>query len=89
MPCITIIDTAINEKGHKEFDVANKFRYLPDCLIHNCNYLTKEASLDLCVDETTWGYGGHGGELVDNLMIKKKLRGGQSVLLLDCDTMRP
>ena len=58
-------------------------------MIHNCNYFTKHAALDLCVDETTWGFGGHGGPHVYQLMNKKKSRGGQLVLLLDCGTMRP
>ena len=45
--------------------------------------------MDLCIDETTWGFGGHGGSIVGNLINKQKNRGGQSVLLLDVGTMLP
>ena len=45
--------------------------------------------MDLCIDETTWGFGGHGGSVVWNLIGKQKNRGGQSVLLLDVGTMLP
>ena len=82
------IDSSRKDRKN-EYDVACKFRYIYDCIIHNCNYFTKHASMDLCIDETTWGFGGHGGSIVGNLINKQKNRGGQSVLLLDVGTMLP
>jgi hypothetical protein len=73
--------------GTDDYDPANKFSMPYDVLIHNTGFFTKTASLDLCIDETTAGFGGH-GKYVFNLRGKKVSRGIQSALLLDVGTMR-
>ena len=37
-----------------------KFDYIWPCLIHNINFLTKYAKLDLCGDETSWETASYG-----------------------------
>jgi hypothetical protein len=39
------------------------------------NYLTLRADSDGTIDETTWGFGGYGGEAVGRLMNKKVTKG--------------
>ena len=53
------------------------------CLVHNMNYLTLRADSDGTIDETTWGFGGYGGEAVGRLMNKKATKGGQSTMFYD------
>lgn len=40
------------------YDPFAKYDHIFKCLVHNINYLTLQADLDCCVDETTWGFGG-------------------------------
>ena len=56
-----------------------------DVLIHNTGFFSKKAALDLCVDESSFGYGGF-GEGVTTLRGKKVNRGLQSVILADVGT---
>jgi hypothetical protein len=44
----------------EDYNPANIFSMPYDVLIHNTGFFTKTASLDLCIDETTAGFGGHG-----------------------------
>jgi hypothetical protein len=82
-----IIMVAENQRHHEDFDVANKFSYVYDVLVKNTKYFTKFACLDQCIDETTFGHGGH-GDVIENFRNKMKCRGGQSVLQVDCGTQR-
>ena len=47
-------------KESQEYDPCYKYSYIFDVLAHNVNAITKYANLDLCGDESTWGYGGFG-----------------------------
>ena len=71
------------------YDPAYKFRYIFDVIVHNTNQITEEASLDLCGDETTWGFNGfgeRGAGLLTHILNKPGVtKGGQVVLLTDVD----
>ena len=56
-----------------------------DVLIHNTNFFTKKAADDLCIDESSFGYGGFGA-FVTNLKGKQVSRGLQSTVLADVGT---
>ena len=66
---------------------ACKFTLPLDVLVHNTNYFTKKASLDLVVDETSVPFGGC-GEMISRSYGKMCTRGAQLALLLDVGTMR-
>ncbi len=46
------------------YDPCAKYDFIYKCIVHNMNYLTLCADLDGTIDETTWGFGGYGGEAV-------------------------
>jgi hypothetical protein len=46
------------------YDLCAKYDFIYKCLVYNMNYLTLRADLDGTIDETTWGFGGYGGEAV-------------------------
>jgi hypothetical protein len=64
-----------------------------DVIISNINYLTKEAALDMCGDETTYAHEGYGEVdlgLVRLIMGKPGVtRGGQIVIVNDVGRIRP
>jgi len=75
-------------KGTKDYDPANKFSLIYNVIIKNCNFFTKRAALDACLDETTWGSSCMSA-FIDKLFGKKVSSGGQSVLWCDVGTMLP
>ena len=70
-------------RGMEGYDPCAKYDYIYKCLVHNMNYLTLRADSDGTIDETTWGFGGYGGEAVGRLMNKKVTKGGQSTMFYD------
>ena len=50
--------------GMEGYDPCAKYDFIYKCLVHKMNYLTLRADLDGTIDETTWGFGGYGGEAV-------------------------
>ena len=85
--------TAIKNKGQEGYEPAYKFDYMMKTIVHNTNVLTREAELDLCGDETTWGfmgYGEAGTDLVSGIKGKPGVsRGGQIVLVSNASRPRP
>jgi hypothetical protein len=77
------------KQGTDDFNPAYKFDYIWECIVHNVHVFTQKAGLDLVIDESTWGFSGMGGPFVDFLVNKIKSRGGQTVLLMDSDRLRP
>eukprot|EP00536_Pseudo-nitzschia_multiseries_P005353 jgi/Psemu1/12394/gm1.12394_g len=77
------------EEFRVPFNPANKFDLVYQTIVNNSNYLTKKACLNLVIDESTWAYYGYGGELVNYLKNKMVTKGGQSVILMDTDRLRP
>ena len=71
--------------GTDGYDRANKFSMPFDVPIHNTAFFTLKASMDLCIDETSMGFGGF-GDFVSNLRGKAKSRGLQSAVLADVGT---
>jgi hypothetical protein len=80
-------------RGEEGYDPAYKYDYLYDVLIHNVNAVTRDAGLDLCGDETTFGFNGWGeaGSGLLGLIMNKPgiTRGGQIVVVSDVDRIRP
>ena len=76
-------------RGIEGYDPCAKYDFIYKCLIHNMNYLTLRANLDGTVDETTWGFGGYGGEAVGRLRDKKVTKGGQSTMYYDIHRRYP
>jgi hypothetical protein len=64
-----------------------------DVLVHNTNAITKKACLDLCGDESTWAHQGYADSISDMLSIvigkPNVTKGGQVVLVMDVDRVRP
>jgi len=76
-------NTTAAQRGEEGYDPAYKYDYIYQCLSHNTNYFTKLGNLDLCVDETSWPFGGFGepkAGVVYNFKMKPFPRGGQVVL---------
>jgi hypothetical protein len=48
------------KKGDAGYEPAYKYNMIFDVIISNVNYLTKEAALDMCGDETTYAHEGYG-----------------------------
>jgi hypothetical protein len=65
------------------YDSCAKYDFISKCLVHNMNYLTLWADLDGTIDQTTWDFGGYGGEAVVQLRDKKATKGGQSMMFYD------
>ena len=76
-------------RGMEGYDPCAKYDYIYKCLVHNMNYLTLRADSDGTIDETTWGFGGYGGEAVGRLMNKKVTKGGQSTMFYDIHRRYP
>jgi hypothetical protein len=81
------------KRSEPNFDPAWKYDRIYKVLIYNVNGITERAGLDLCGDETSWGFGGFGEQgtgLVGNVKGKPGVsKGGQTVLITDCDRLRP
>ncbi len=65
------------------YDPCAKYDFFYKCLVHNMKCLTLCADLAGMIDETTWGFGGYGGEAVVRLRDKKVTKGGQSTMFYD------
>src|SRR5210317_1896359 len=80
-------------RGEEGYDPAYKFTKIYDVCVHNTNAVTKTADLDLCGDESTWGfmgYGEYGSGLVSGIIGKPGVsRGGQFVIVSDAYSFRP
>jgi len=54
-------------------------------IVHNINYFSKYAELDLCGDKTTCGYGGHGESqsgILTRILNKPGIRKGMQIVIL-------
>jgi hypothetical protein len=85
--CDNRVEEALD--GTDRYNPAHKFDLIYQCLVHNVNEFTQKSCLDLVIDESTWPYYGFGGIFVDYLTDKMCSRGGQTVLLMDSDRLRP
>ncbi len=81
------------KRGEDGYDPAYKFDYIYDTIVHNVNALTLNVGLDLCADETSYGFNGWGetGSGILGLILNKPgiTRGGQIVMVSDVDRIRP
>ena len=81
------------KRGQEGYDPAYKYDYLFKTVVHNVNAITKEADLDLCVDETTCAHQGY-GEKDAGLCVGVKgkphvTKGMQTVIATDVHRIRP
>ena len=81
------------KKGEDGYDPAYKYDLIWNVLFYNINAVTKEADLDLCGDETTWGHSGYAeagtgitGRIKNKPCVSK---GGQTVIVSDVSRNRP
>ena len=72
-----------------DFDPCNKYDLIFKVLCHNMNYCTRDADLDVAVDESTWGFAGYSGEAGWRLMNKPVSKGGQTTMLYDVSRCYP
>ena len=77
------------KEGTPDYNPAHKFDLIYQCLIHNTNKITLKAGMDIVMDKSSWTFYGFGGLFVDYLKDKIVSRGGQTVLIMDCDRLRP
>lgn len=81
------------KRGEDGYNPAYKYDYLFKTLVHNVNAMTLQAGLDLAGDETTFGFNGWGESgtgLLGLIMNKPGItRGGQIVVAVDVDRIRP
>jgi hypothetical protein len=81
------------KRNQPGYDPAYKYDMVYKTPINNVNWVTEKAGLDLCGDETTWGFGGYGepgSGLVSRIMGKPGVtKGGQTVIISDVDRLRP
>jgi len=77
------------KKGMPGYNPAYKYDFLYKCLVYNVNALTKYADLDGCGDESTWGNGGFGIDIIGYLKNKPVTRGGQTDIFGDVFHIRP
>ena len=77
-------------RGNAAFDPANKYDYIYQCYVDNFNPLMASASLDLCLDETTWANMSYGGEVLFRVKGKPGVtKGGQVVMVYDVNRKYP
>lgn len=62
-------------KGTPNYDPCVKYDFVYKVLVHNMNYVTERADLDVTADESTWGFGGYSGECGGRLKNKPVSRG--------------
>ena len=77
---------SVSKSGQPGYDPAYKYDLVYKAMVHNTNAITKYASENQTIDETTWGHGGYGeanSGLVARLRNKKKNKGGQTVIISD------
>ncbi|KAL3936788.1 MAG: hypothetical protein SGARI_002405 [Bacillariaceae sp.] len=81
------------KRGQDGYNPAYKYDFIYDVICHNVNALTLIAGLDLCGDETTFAFNGWGetGTGLFVLVTGKPgvTRGGQMVIIIDVDRIRP
>jgi hypothetical protein len=81
------------KRNQPGYDPAYKYDVIYKTPIHNINWVTKNAGLDQCGAETTWGFGGYGkpgSGLVSRILGKPGItKGGQTVIISDLDRLRP
>ena len=81
------------KRGQPGYDPAYKYDFIYKTIVHNINALTLFAGLDLCGDESTFGFNGWGeydSGLLSLILNKPGVtRGGQIVLVSDVDRIRP
>jgi hypothetical protein len=61
------------KRNQPGYDPAYKYDMVYKTPINNVNWVTEKAGLDLCGDETTWGFGGYGepgSGLVSRIMVR-------------------
>ena len=74
--------TAI-KKGEEGYDPAYKYDFIWRVLFHNINAMTKNADLDQCGDETSWGHAGY-SDVTSKIHNKPNVsKGGQTVITCD------
>ena len=76
-------------RGQSGYDPCSKYDFILQCFVCNMNYLTMVADGDGTVDETSWGFGGHGTEAVYRILGKRMNKGGQTTLLYDINRRYP
>lgn len=64
-----------SKKGEAGYDPCSKYDLVYKALVHNMNYVTKFADLDVTVDESTWGFGGYMADCGSRLINKPVSRG--------------
>ncbi len=67
--------TDVKKKGDDGYDPCRKYDLIYKVLVHNMNYVSKRADLDVTVDESTWGFGGYSGDCGQRLLNKPVSRG--------------
>ena len=86
-------DEPKNKRDHVLYNPAYKYDYIYQTIVHNVNALTLFCGLDLCGDESTFGFNGWGeaGSGLLGLIANKPgvTRGGQIVMVSDVDRIRP
>ena len=78
-------DTAAADPNSPEYNPAYKYDMLCDVITSNINAVSKHADLDLCGDETTWGFMGYGepaSGLMGRVTKPEKTKGGQIVMMV-------
>jgi hypothetical protein len=85
--------TAKRQPEAADYNPAYKYNFIFDTIIHNVNSVTRKAGLDLCGDETTYGhqgFGERGSGILTKIQGKPGItKGMQSVIVTDCDRIRP
>ena len=70
--------------GEPGYDPCAKYDFLYRVLVDNMNSITESASIDQCVDKTSWPHMGFGTEVMQRLVGKPGInKGGQTVMSFD------
>lgn len=81
------------KRGEEGYDPCYKYSFIWDTLLHNCNAITKKSCDDQCIDESSFPFNGYGEPGSGNITrVKGKpgcRKGGQIVLSVDADRLRP
>ena len=71
-------------RGEPGYDPCAKYDFLYRVLVDNMNSITESASIEQCVDETSWLHMGFGTEVLHRLVGKPGVnKGGQTVMSFD------
>lgn len=79
-------------RGEPGYNPAYKFDLIYKCIVQNTNAITKKADENQVLDETTWGHSGYGESgsgLSGRLRNKPVSKGGQVVMVMDANRLRP